>query len=207
MRAPGTQRATDERAAKFKLGNQVKSWFVRAAGSARRSPPAGEGPHTPRPRGAGPSGYSCAEPAGPGGVPVPRENRSLSPPARLQTPTRPGQGSSAPTGRPLRRAVESREIQRRRLLPHRGHCRGGQVASSTDRCTAEWAPAPRPPVNWPGTGRGSHQVPPPACPARPGRRAPPATGHVCLRRQRVTCGPAGQEKVRPPALLASAVQS
>lgn len=77
VRAPGT---TDERAAKFKLGNQVKSWSVRAAGSARRSPPAGEGPHTPRPRGAGPSGYSCAQPAGPGGVPVPRENRSLSPP-------------------------------------------------------------------------------------------------------------------------------
>lgn len=121
------------------------------------------------------------------------------PPAREPQPgsqARPRTGSLAPTGRPPRGALESREVQSRRLLPHRGHGSSGPHATTSDCLTAKWVPALRPPVNWPGQGRGFRQAPPPESSAPGGPAGPPSsTGHVQAR-QAVTCCPAGKGKVR-----------
>lgn len=97
-------------------GKFLKCRDLAAAGSVARCPPVGE------------SGSSRS--------PSPR----CAPPAHSPRPPR---AALRPTRRPLRGAVQSRQVQSRRLLPNRGHDRGGRNTAVRSAAAAPQTARPR----------------------------------------------------------------
>lgn len=123
-------------------GKFLKCRDLAAAGSVARCPPVGE------------SGSSRS--------PSPR----CAPPAHSPRPPR---AALRPTRRPLRGAVQSRQVQRRRLLPNRGHDRGGRNTAVRSAAAAPQTARPRSSLGLTGQAGGG----------APG--APPPKGHVSRR--------------------------
>lgn len=116
-------------------GKFLKCRDLAAAGSVARCPPVGE------------SGSSRS--------PSPR----CAPPAHSPRPPR---AALRPTRRPLRRAVQSRQVQRRRLLPNRGHDRGGRNTAVRSAAAAPQTARPRSSLGLTGrAGGGAPETPPP----------------------------------------------